>query len=603
MKKRNIFRIIAVLLPFVFIFILEVILRMVNYGEDYQLFHRVKVDNRPDYLVMNKNIVGKYFKDNDLRSDNQSDLFLKTKTDSTFRVFVQGASTVVGFPFYRGGSFPRMLKHRLSLTFPNKNIEVINTGITAVNSYTLWDLTDDIIEQKPDLVIIYAGHNEYYGALGIGSSISYGSHPTLIRSYLNLKKFRFFQLFENGYYKLVSSSNTKPSERQTTLMEVMAKEQRIPYNSEVFLNGINQFESNLDLILSKYKKHKIPVILSTVVSNKKDIKPFISDSIPNKNKFIKDMELNNPGPNKIAKNNALAAYTLGRHYLEKNQDSAKKYLHLAKELDFLRFRAPEKINELIIKLSKKYNTSLIDMEMVFNTNSKYKIVGDELMTEHVHPNIKGQFLMADAFYNKIRKLELLKNWSDYISYDEAFRDIPISRVDSLNGKLVIDDLKKSWPYDMNMSGKRPDLNNFAGASFEEQLANDLHKKNITWDNAMAIAYNTFKAEKEYEKALHVSESLIFEYPEQGKVYQMAGTMCLNLGDFDKAVYYFSKFNSLEKNSTSAEDLARAYIKLNKIELAKETLLRAKKKGLQVKDFNKMFKEENIKTTEPENIDN
>jgi len=65
-----------------------------------------------------------------------------------------------------------LLKHRLSHTFPNKNIEVINTGITAVNSYTLWDLTDDIIEQKPDLVIIYAGHNEYYGALGVGSIIT-----------------------------------------------------------------------------------------------------------------------------------------------------------------------------------------------------------------------------------------------------------------------------------------------------------------------------------------------------------------------------------------------------------------------------------------------
>lgn len=601
MKKHNIFRVIAILLPFILIFLLEIILRMVGYGENYQLFNRVKIENRPDYLVMNKNIAGKYFKDNGLRSDNQSDLFLKTKTDSTFRVFVQGASTVVGFPFYKGGSFPRMLKHRLSLTFPNKNIEVINTGITAVNSYTLWDLTDDIIAQKPDLVIIYAGHNEYYGALGIGSSISYGSHPTLIRSYLNLKKFRFFQLFENGYYKLVSSTNTKPSERETTLMEVMAKEQRIPYNSEVYLNGISQFESNLNLILSKYKDNEIPVILSTVVSNKKDIKPFISDSIPNKNQFIKDLELGSLKANKLAENNALAAYTLGRDYLEKKQDSSNKYLNLAKELDFLRFRAPEKINELIVKLSKKYNTSLIDMEMVFNAKSQYKIVGDELMTEHVHPNIKGQFLMADAFYNKIKELHFLNDWSNYIIYDKAFKDIPISRVDSLKGKLVVDDLKKSWPYDMNMSGKRPESTDFNGASIiEEQLANDLHNKKITWKNAMAIAYNTYKAEKDYEKALHVAESLIFEYPEQGKVYQMAGIMCLNLGDLDKSVYYFSKFNTLEKNSLSAEELTLVYIKLNKIEFAKKTLSEAKKRGLKVKYFTTMLQEENNKVME--NID-
>src|SRR5690606_30917257 len=170
MKKQTVFKIIAVLLPLILVLLFETILRIVGYGNDYKLFHRISIENKPDYLEMNKNIAGKYFKDNGLRSDNQSDLFLKTKTDSTFRVFVQGASTVVGFPFYRAGSFPRLLKHRLAFTFPEKNIEVVNTGITAVNSYTLWDLTDAIIEQKPDLVLIYAGHNEYYGALGAGSS-------------------------------------------------------------------------------------------------------------------------------------------------------------------------------------------------------------------------------------------------------------------------------------------------------------------------------------------------------------------------------------------------------------------------------------------------
>jgi tetratricopeptide (TPR) repeat protein len=219
------------------------------------------------------------------------------------------------------------------------------------------------------------------------------------------------------------------------------------------------------------------------------------------------------------------------------------------------------------------------------------------MTEHVHPNIEGQFLMADAFYDKIKELNFLKDWNNYITYNEAFKDIPIARVDSLKGKFAVNDLKKSWPYDMNMSGKRPELTDFNPSSFDERLAYDLYNKKVTWKNAMTVAYNAYKADKEYKKALHVAESLIFEYPEQGKVYQMAGTMCLNLGNLDKASYYFSKFNSLEKNSLSYEELALVYIKLNKIELAKKTLLKAKKKGLKVKDFIKMIQEENNKLNE------
>ena len=210
MKKVALFKIISIFFPIFLIVLMEIVLRMSGYGESYQLFHILKNVNKPDYLVMNPDIAKKYFNDKNFHSDCQSDLFLKTKTDNTFRIFVQGESSVVGFPYYYGGSFPRMLKHRLSQTFPEKNIEVVNTGMTAVNSYTLWDLTDEIIKQKPDLVIIYAGHNEYYGALGAGSSISSGSHPGLARTYLFLKNFRFFQLLDNGYSRIFNQDNNNP---------------------------------------------------------------------------------------------------------------------------------------------------------------------------------------------------------------------------------------------------------------------------------------------------------------------------------------------------------------------------------------------------------
>lgn len=591
MKKQTAFKIIAIVLPLVLVILLEVILRLAGYGNDYQLFHRISVENKPDYLEMNKNIAGKYFKDNGLSSDNQSDLFLKTKTDSTFRVFVQGASTVVGFPFYRGGSFPRMLKHRLALTFPEKNIEVINTGITAVNSYTLWDLTDDIIKQKPDLVLMYAGHNEYYGALGAGSSVSYGSHPSFIRTYLKLKQFRFFQLLENGYRKLMPKKGKQLSRDETTLMEIMVKEQRIPYDSQVYQDGLTQYESNLDKILKKYKKHDIPVIIATVVSNEKDIKPFISDNIPNKDKFLQDLELGNSDASKIAQNNAMAAYTLGRYYLNKNQDTAKKYLHLAKELDYLRFRAPEKINDLIKNLSKKHQVHLLDMQTVFLEHSKQNIVGDELMTEHVHPNIKGQFLMADAFYNKIKDLGFIGEWDNYIPYNDAFNDIPTTLIDSMYGKIVVDDLKKSWPYDLTMAGSRPMANYISNATYEQRMALDLYRKTVTWDQVMAQSYKRYESDKDFKKALHVAESLIFEYPEQGEVYRMAGTMCLKLNDLYKAEYYCNKFNILEKNSASAELLASVYIKQNKMDLAEKTLAGAKKRGLNVPSINEIIEKQ------------
>ncbi len=547
MKKKTIFKIIAISLPLVLIIVLELILRLLGYGQNYQLFNKVTAENGTEYLVMNSEISKKYFKDTGFNSDNQSDLFLRTKTDNTFRVFVQGASTVVGFPFYKNGSFPRLLQHRLSLTFPDKNIEIINTGITAVNSYTLWDLTDKIIEQKPDLVIIYAGHNEYYGALGVGSAISIGTNPWVVRSYLKLKNLRFFQLFESGYAKVFKSSEkSKYTVKETTLMEVMAKKQQIPMDSEVYKAGISQFKSNIEKIIKKYQNNDIPVIISTVVSNEKDIKPFISDDFDEDGFNSALMSTKNKASN-IAQQNAMAAYRLGLFYMNHEQDSAKKYFHIAKELDMLRFRAPEKINDVIIELSQQGNIHLVDSRIALLAHSNTGFIDNELLTEHVHPNVKGNFILADAFYNKIKELQLLANWDHYISYDDAFNDIPITRIDSIRGKFIVADLKRSWPYNLKMSGSNPIAmyKSIESPTYEEKKAINLYAGREEWQAVMREAYNTYKRDGDFKNALKVAQSLISEFPEQPKVYEMAGAICLEMNNSDYANFYFDKAKKLK----------------------------------------------------------
>jgi len=288
----------------------------------------------------------------------------------------------------------------------------------------------------------------------------------------------------------------------------------------------------------------------------------------------------------------MAAYKLGHYYLQKNQDSAKKYLHLAKELDYLRFRAPEKINQLIINLAKKYNCSLVDMEAIFLSYSDEKIIGDRLLSEHVHPNIKGYFIMADAFYNKIKELNFLNKWDNFIPFDEAINDIPITKIDSLKGKFIIEDLKNSWPYNLNMSGAKPLSTYFSisNPNYDERQAIAIYTSQKSWKMTMSESYKKYKYNSEFKKALHVAQSAILEYPEQAELYPMAADMCLKLNDFEKAIYYFEKFNKLEKSSISAKYLAETYIKLNKIELAKKTLINAKKNNNSDEGINKMLKE-------------
>ncbi len=123
--------------------------------------------------------------------------FRREKTPGSYRIVVQGASSAAGFPYGRWAGLAGMLGDRLEATFPDREIEVISTAMAAVNSYTLLDFVDEIIAIEPDAVLIYAGHNEYVGILGVGSGLAPAASRPLVLIQLELARFRIYQLIRS----------------------------------------------------------------------------------------------------------------------------------------------------------------------------------------------------------------------------------------------------------------------------------------------------------------------------------------------------------------------------------------------------------------------
>ena len=61
------------------------------------------------------------------------DRFAQDKDEGVLRIFVLGASTLLGFPNPAKTSFPNFLQLMLEDAYPGREIEVINCGITAIN--------------------------------------------------------------------------------------------------------------------------------------------------------------------------------------------------------------------------------------------------------------------------------------------------------------------------------------------------------------------------------------------------------------------------------------------------------------------------------------
>ena len=251
----------------------------------------------------------------------------------------------------RWDHFPVMYAEGWNWYIPTLQLRLLILGMTAVNSYTLLDLLPGVLDQKPDLILIYTGHNEYYGALGVGSVQSYGSSRTLIKIMLYLNKFKITQLVRNSVQWVSSLFVSENNESSGTLMSKMAKNKYILLDSDVFNAGLQQFKENLTDILHLIKKKGVPVILGRLISNLKDQKPFIS--------------VNTPGYK-----TADQVYEEAQEELKKNNFSkADSLLRLSKDLDVLRFRAPEKMNKIIDDLGKEFHIATIPIDSIFVSES------------------------------------------------------------------------------------------------------------------------------------------------------------------------------------------------------------------------------------------
>jgi tetratricopeptide (TPR) repeat protein len=101
-------------------------------------------------------------------------------------------------------------------------------------------------------------------------------------------------------------------------------------------------------------------------------------------------------------------FRLGRCFwaMGEYDKSKEKYIQ-SRELDTLRFRADNRINEIIRNVACDKATDgvyLADTVKVFEKNSPYETAGEELFYEHVHMNFKGNYLLASATFKKVEEI-------------------------------------------------------------------------------------------------------------------------------------------------------------------------------------------------------
>ena len=530
-------------MPFLVLLVLEGALRLFGYGHDLAVF--TEDPARKGYLVLNPHASKRYFVNQKNATYGNQEPFTVKKAPGTFRIFVLGESTTIGYPYMNNGSFHRWLQYRLSQTYPELDFEVINLSLTAVNSFTVLNFGKAVLDCEPDAVLVYTGHNEYYGAMGVAATKGIGHNRTLARLLMSLRGARLTQLMASltdGVAALVSGNKLDLREN---LMKRMAADQQIAFGSEEYQAGPDQFRANMNELADAFSARGVPLLISNLVSNEKDLKPFISL---------------NDGQGKSANVHYQAGINL---FKQTDYNGAKKELVLAKELDALRFRAPEALNTIIKNIAHAHKgVTLVDTRAVFEKHSMGGILGKETLLEHVHPNLQGYALLSEAFYQALRKTGLLPASPYEMPFDILKKQMPITQVDSLKGEYEMMILKEGWPFNNPMPAeeKRPKTE-------EEQLAGALVVKQISWRDAMARLQTHYAARRDTTGMLRVAEALTLDDPLNAVYFDNAGKLSIALGLNRQAVNYLSKAFRMENSFERARMLFVILLKMDKPEEA------------------------------------
>ncbi len=401
------------------------------------------------------------------------------------------------------------------------------------------------------MVLIYAGHNEYLGVMGVGSAFAAKGGRLATLMHLKFKGWRLYQLLQQAYY-FAFAPKEQPSKANKTLMSKVAREKEIVLDSNLYQQGIEQFKGNMSLILSKYRKAGIKVMLGNLVSNESGQIPFSSvektDWLAVRNSLTKasaKAEVVRIKSLLKKEENAENYYQLALNFaMLARYKEAKQAFVQAKDNDLLRFRAPSELNGVIESLAKEYDVDLVNTQAFFEANSAHGIIGNKLILEHLHPTVEGYFLLAEAYAeliisNNLISKEAVSTPQQQVTRHQARADIPVSVVDKLYGDFVVRKLMNDFPFTSELNPGSESVSLPASRKFEKQ-ALIKRLENANWLSIQQDLLVKYQQRNEIPQAAKIAGAISTAMVDNHRSSYIAGQLYQQLNDWQLASYYHSK---------------------------------------------------------------
>ncbi len=492
--------------------IAEVGLRLLADTSSLHLVEPYTYDGQ-QWLRVNRSYLERYFPANSpLIPELKPTIVHPTKDPNEVRIVCLGESSMFGTPYHYGATTPAILRKQLRHLFPGREITVVNLGASAINSNVIADFVPQTLELQPDVVLIYTGHNEFYGPDGVGASWLQKTFPFLRHAKYTLQDLMLVRILQHWLRVRWLAEN--PGAEQN-LMRQVSEGSHIRAGSADEARIVSTFATNLHDILLFYKREHIPVIVSDIVSNLL-FPPFVSDPLPSG-------AIAAPGSHGIDSllqlrradtTNAAINFAIGSWYTTNGEtDRGRSYLEQARDDDLLKFRAPSAINTVIHNVCASTETPCVSAVRLFDSVSVGGIPGGDLFWEHLHPRAIGYYHLADLFLKEIFDRRLLPASNP----DSAFASrlpfdigqLSISWLDLALGDISAEAITGRWPFD------RYHIQTVVFQSADtvlQHIALEVYSNQRTWNDGILRTAEWFGRHGRLREAQTSYEAILEEYP-------------------------------------------------------------------------------------------
>jgi tetratricopeptide (TPR) repeat protein len=216
---------------------------------------------------------------------------------------------------------------------------------------------------------------------------------------------------------------------------------------------------------------------------------------------------------------------------------------------------------------------VVDVQAAFRSRAPDGVIGRDLITEHLHPNVDGYFLLADAFHDALLSAGMPGPPSRAVPADRARNEIPVSAVDRLFGEYKVLKLTGHWPFTDRPS--EPEL--APPARLEERLAQALYRQETDWVRAHRELKAHYRGVGPREEYLRVSLILADAFPFVAAAQLDAGQALMAAGRNVQAVRYLHAATRYAPDRVEPLlALAQACIASGLDEAARQALARAER---------------------------